>query len=98
MVTDLEEMAKKLMSKKLKNHKLIVEPASPSTLEEATTSLAPGKLLITDIPSGIGAEMLELFIDGVLELQSENDYTLTLKLPKAQMLLSSTHSENGESI
>ena len=86
------------MSKKLKNHKLIVEPALSSTLEEATTSLAPGKLLITDIPSGVEAGMLELFIDGVLRLQNEKDYILTLKLPKAQISLSSAHSEKGENI
>ena len=45
------------MSKKLKNRKRIAEPALPSTLEEAPTpSLAPGKLLITDVPSVVEAE------------------------------------------
>ena len=86
------------MSRKLKNHELIVEPALPTTLEEATVELASGKLLITDIPSGVEPEMLELFIDGVLGLQNQKDYTLMLKFPRAQMLLSSTHSEKGESI
>ena len=70
------------MSKKLKNHQLKVEPASPSTLEEAPTpSLDPWKLLIPDVPSGGEAEKGE-----------------AEKLPKTQTLLSSTHDEKGECV
>ena len=39
-----------------------------------------------------------MFIEGLLGLHNEKDYTLTLKLPKAQMLLSSTYSEKCESM
>ena len=70
------------MSKKFKNRKRIVEPALPSTLEEAPTpSLAPGKLLIPDVPSGVEAEKGE-----------------AEKPPQTQILLSSTHDEKGESV
>ena len=86
------------MSKKLKSHQLTVEPVLSIDSEEAVTELVPGKLLIANIPSGVEPEMLGLFIDRALGLEVEKGYTLELKLPKAQMLLSSARSENGESV
>ena len=95
---DLEEMARKIMARKLKGQKLTVEPSKITSMEEVATVLVQGKLLISGIPGGVELEMLELFVDGVLGFQSQEDYTLVLKLPKAEMVLSAKHSDQGESM